>query len=81
MFETAEQRQIRQHAARFAEQIIKPQAESLDAEERFPEEIYQQMGEVGVIWYYHTRTRWRRGAWMQSLTRLLWKSYHVVTRQ
>ena len=49
MLETEEQLQIRRQAARFADQLIKPLAEELDAEERFPAEIYQQMGALGLF--------------------------------
>lgn len=41
--------QILDAARRFAEEVIRPAAESLDREQRFPEEIYLQMGELGLF--------------------------------
>ncbi|KPK53951.1 MAG: acyl-CoA dehydrogenase [Thiotrichales bacterium SG8_50] len=41
--------QIHDAARRFAEEVIRPAAGSLDREERFPEEIYRQMGELGLF--------------------------------
>jgi len=41
--------QIRDVARRFADEAIRPKAEELDREERFPREIYQQMGELGLF--------------------------------
>ncbi len=40
---------IRDAARRFADQVIRPAAEELDRDERFPEEIYRQMGELGLF--------------------------------
>src|SRR5580704_15299564 len=41
--------QIRDVARRFADDVIRPKAEELDREERFPREIYDQMGELGLF--------------------------------
>src|SRR6218665_3198999 len=42
--------QIRATTRRFAQEGIRPVAEALDREERFPADIYQQMGELGLLW-------------------------------
>jgi alkylation response protein AidB-like acyl-CoA dehydrogenase len=41
--------QIRDLTRRFANEVIRPAAEALDRDERFPAEIYQQMGELGLF--------------------------------
>ena len=41
--------QVREMARAFANDVIRPVAEALDREERFPEEIYAQMGELGLF--------------------------------
>ena len=41
--------QVRDMARQFAEEVIRPMAESLDREERFPAELYKQMGELGLF--------------------------------
>jgi alkylation response protein AidB-like acyl-CoA dehydrogenase len=41
--------QIRNVTRRFAAEVVRPAAETLDREERFPGEIYQQMGELGLF--------------------------------
>jgi alkylation response protein AidB-like acyl-CoA dehydrogenase len=41
--------QIQDVTRRFADEVIRPAAEALDREERFPEEIYRQMGEIGLF--------------------------------
>jgi alkylation response protein AidB-like acyl-CoA dehydrogenase len=41
--------QIRDVTRRFAGEVIRPAAEALDRDERFPVEIYQQMGELGLF--------------------------------
>ena len=41
--------QIRDTTRRFAQEVIRPLAEELDREERFPAEIYKQMGELGLF--------------------------------
>jgi hypothetical protein len=43
------QLQVREVARQFAEDVIRPVAEALDRDERFPAEIYQQMGELGLF--------------------------------
>jgi alkylation response protein AidB-like acyl-CoA dehydrogenase len=42
-------KEIRQTARRFAENVIRPQAEALDRDETFPHEIYQAMGKLGLF--------------------------------
>src|ERR1700744_6222387 len=41
--------QIRDTTRRFAQEVIRPVAEELDREERFPAQIYAQMGEMGLF--------------------------------
>ncbi len=41
--------QIEATARRFAEDAVRPVAEALDREERFPHEIYTQMAEIGLF--------------------------------
>ena len=41
--------QIRDMTRRFSQEVIRPLAEELDREERFPAEIYRQMGELGLF--------------------------------
>jgi alkylation response protein AidB-like acyl-CoA dehydrogenase len=41
--------QISNVTRRFAAEVIRPAAEELDREERFPEEMYRQMGELGLF--------------------------------
>ena len=41
--------QIRDVARRFADEAVRPKAEELDRDERFPREIYAQMGELGLF--------------------------------
>lgn len=41
--------QIRETTRRFAQEVIRPVAEELDREERFPAGIYAQMGELGLF--------------------------------
>lgn len=41
--------QIKEVTRRFANEVIRPAAEALDRDERFPSEIYQQMGELGLF--------------------------------
>jgi alkylation response protein AidB-like acyl-CoA dehydrogenase len=41
--------QIRDVTRRFADEVIRPAAEALDRDERFPAEIYQRMGELGLF--------------------------------
>lgn len=49
MFLTETHVQVRETARNFAETVIRPAAESLDREERFPSEIYEQMAELGLF--------------------------------
>ncbi len=46
---TAPHRQLRDMARRFADEVVRPAAEDLDREARFPEEIYRQMGALGLF--------------------------------
>ena len=41
--------QISDVTRRFANEVVRPVAEDLDRDERFPEEIYRQMGELGLF--------------------------------
>ena len=41
--------QIRDMARGFAEDVVRPKAEELDREERFPREIYMQMAKLGLF--------------------------------
>ena len=41
--------QVRDAARAFAENAIRPVAEALDAEERFPGELYEEMGQLGLF--------------------------------
>lgn len=41
--------QIRDVTRRFAQNVIRPVAEELDREERFPGEIFEQMGQLGLF--------------------------------
>ncbi|HEX7073218.1 MAG TPA: acyl-CoA dehydrogenase family protein [Hyphomicrobiaceae bacterium] len=41
--------EIRSLARRFADEVIRPQAEALDRDEAFPADIYRQMGELGLF--------------------------------
>ncbi len=44
-----QERQIRDMTARFADEVIRPAAAELDENERFPEEIYRRMAELGLF--------------------------------
>jgi butyryl-CoA dehydrogenase len=46
---THEQRDIRDLAARFADEVIAPSATEWDREHRFPREIFTQLGELGLM--------------------------------
>ncbi|MGE0279805.1 MAG: acyl-CoA dehydrogenase family protein [Rhizobiaceae bacterium] len=46
---TETQVQVRDMARQFADEVIRPMAESLDRDERFPAELYGQMGELGLF--------------------------------
>ena len=41
--------QIREMTRRFADEVIRPEAEALDRDERFPAEIYDQMAALGLF--------------------------------
>jgi alkylation response protein AidB-like acyl-CoA dehydrogenase len=41
--------QVRDMARSFADEMVRPIADELDREERFPHEIYRQMGELGLF--------------------------------
>jgi alkylation response protein AidB-like acyl-CoA dehydrogenase len=41
--------EIRQTARRFAQEVIRPQAEALDRDETFPHDIYKAMGKLGLF--------------------------------
>jgi hypothetical protein len=41
--------QIRDMARKFADEAVRPKAEALDRDERFPQELYQRMGELGLF--------------------------------
>jgi alkylation response protein AidB-like acyl-CoA dehydrogenase len=49
MILSEEQKQVRDTAARFADEVIRPVAGDLDESERFPEEIYQRMAGLGLF--------------------------------
>lgn len=49
MLITDTQRQVRDMARQFADEVIRPAAEALDRDERFPAEIYEQMGALGLF--------------------------------
>ncbi|MDX6643450.1 MAG: hypothetical protein QOD76_1412 [Solirubrobacteraceae bacterium] len=46
---TDEQRDIREMARRFAEEVIAPQAAAWDREHRFPSEVFARLGELGLM--------------------------------
>jgi hypothetical protein len=49
MILSQEHNQVRATTARFADEVIRPAAQELDENERFPEEIYQRMAELGLF--------------------------------
>ncbi|MEN8195510.1 MAG: acyl-CoA dehydrogenase family protein [Pseudomonadota bacterium] len=49
MFLTEAHVQVREMARKFADEAIRPLAEELDRDERFPAEIYDQMAELGLL--------------------------------
>ncbi len=49
MYMTEMQEQVREMARSFADEVIRPAAEALDRDERFPAEIYDQMAELGLF--------------------------------
>jgi alkylation response protein AidB-like acyl-CoA dehydrogenase len=46
---THEQREIRELAARFADEVIAPQAPRWDREHVFPKDVFAQLGELGLM--------------------------------
>ena len=49
MYLTETHAQVRDMARAFASDVVRPAAEALDRDERFPSEIYAQMGELGLF--------------------------------
>ncbi|MBB2204077.1 acyl-CoA dehydrogenase family protein [Gluconacetobacter takamatsuzukensis] len=49
MYLNETQEQVRETVQAFADEVIRPAAEALDREERFPSEIYDQMAELGLF--------------------------------
>lgn len=49
MYLTEIQGQVRDMARAFADEVIRPMAESLDREERFPAELYGEMAKLGLF--------------------------------
>ena len=49
MYLTETHLQVRDMARAFADEVVRPAAAALDREERFPEEIYRRMGELGLF--------------------------------
>ena len=49
MYLTETHIQVRDMARDFADEVIRPVAEELDQEERFPAGLYEQMGELGLF--------------------------------
>jgi len=43
------QREVQAMARRFADEVVRPQAADLDRDERFPAEIYAEMGRLGLF--------------------------------
>ena len=46
---TDEQRDIRELARRFSDEVVAPQAAAWDREHRFPKEVLTQLGELGLL--------------------------------
>ncbi len=49
MYLTETHEQVRDMTRSFADDVIRPLAEELDRDERFPHEVYAQMGELGLF--------------------------------
>jgi len=49
MYLTETQEQVRDMTRAFAEEVIRPAAEALDRDERFPSEIYDEMAKLGLF--------------------------------
>ena len=46
---TKEQQMVRSMVREFAEEVIRPRALEIDTEAKFPEDIFKQMGELGLL--------------------------------
>ena len=46
---TDEQRDVRELARRFADEVVEPQAGRWDREHTFPREVFTQLGELGLM--------------------------------
>src|SRR5215218_7327059 len=46
---TADQSDLRERVREFAQREVAPKAEALDREGRFPTELFQQVGELGIL--------------------------------
>ncbi len=46
---TDEQREVRELARRFADEVVAPGAAAWDREHRFPAEVFEQLGELGLM--------------------------------
>ena len=46
---TKEQQMVRSMVREFAEEVIRPRALEIDKEAKFPEDIFKQMGELGLL--------------------------------
>ena len=46
---TEEQKEFRKHIARFVDERVVPQAESLDVTEEFPRDIVKELGDLGYL--------------------------------
>src|SRR3954447_4925810 len=46
---TDEQREIRELAARFADEVVAPEDAQWDREHRFPNHVFTQLGELGLM--------------------------------
>ena len=46
---TEEQREFQRHIARYVDERVIPQAESLDETEEFPREIVKELGDLGYL--------------------------------
>lgn len=49
MYFSETHQQIQDMTRRFADRVIRPTAEELDRDERFPDEIYSEMGQLGLF--------------------------------
>ena len=58
--------EIRRMSRRFADEVIRPNAEALDRSESFPAEIYDEMAALGLFGITVPDELGRRRAWMPS---------------